>query len=91
MLERIEPGVAAGRIHAAIELTDMTLDPPVAEDYARLRSMALLRADEAPHYKPVPERAEMPHDERDRLRVPAITVFSPGLITRIPQVGSAQA
>ncbi|MGZ4232019.1 MAG: hypothetical protein ACXVVQ_11395 [Solirubrobacteraceae bacterium] len=67
-LERIEPGVAAGRIHAAVELTDMTLDPPVAEDYARLRSMALLRADEAPHYKPVPERAEMPHHERDWLR-----------------------
>jgi hypothetical protein len=67
-LERIEPGVAAGRIHAALELTDMTLDPPVSDDYARLRSMALLRADEAPEYKPVPERDEMPYDERDRLR-----------------------
>ena len=67
-LERIPPGVAAGQIHAAVELTDMTLDPPVAEDYARLRSMSLLRADEAPEYKPVPERAEMPHNERDRLR-----------------------
>ena len=67
-LERIEPGVSAGRIHAAVELTDMTLDPPVAEDYARLRSMALLRADEAPEYEPVPERDEMPYDERGRLR-----------------------
>ena len=67
-LERIAPGVAAGRIHAAVELTDMTLDPPVAEDYARLRSMALLRADEAPEYKPAPERDEMPHEERDGLR-----------------------
>ena len=28
-VERIEPGVAAGRIHAAIELTDMTWDPQV--------------------------------------------------------------
>jgi hypothetical protein len=67
-LERIAPGVAAGRIHAAVELRDMTLDPPVAEDYARLRAIALLRADEAPEYIPVPARAEMPHDERDRLR-----------------------
>lgn len=68
-LERLEPGVAAGRIHAAIDLTDMTLDPPVAEDYARLRALALIRADEAPDYVPVPEgRDEMPHDERERLR-----------------------
>jgi hypothetical protein len=68
-LERLEPGVAAGRIHAAIDLTDMTLDPPVAENYARLRALALIRADEAPNYVPVPEgRDEMPHDERDRLR-----------------------
>lgn len=68
-LERIEPGVAAGRIHAAIDLTDMTLDPPVAEDYARLRALALIRADEAPNYVPVSEqRDEMPHDERDRIR-----------------------
>ncbi len=68
-LERIEPGVAAGRIHAAIDLTDMTLDPPVAEDYAWLRALTLIGADEAPNYAPVPEeRDEMPHDERDRLR-----------------------
>jgi hypothetical protein len=69
MLERLEPGVAAGRIHAAIDLTDMTLDPPVAEDYARLRALALIRADEAPSYVPVPEgRDELPRAERDRLR-----------------------
>ena len=47
----------------------MTLDPPVAEDYARLRALALIRADGAPNYVPVPEeRNEMPHEERDRLR-----------------------
>ncbi len=45
-LERITPGVAAGRIDAAIALTEMTLDPPVADDYARLRALALLRVDE---------------------------------------------
>ena len=67
-LERIAPGVAAGRIAAAIELTEMTLDPPVSDDYARLRALAMLRAGEVSHFVPVPERDEMPHDERDRLR-----------------------
>jgi hypothetical protein len=66
-LERIAPGRAAGRIDAAIELTDMTLDPPVAEEYAPLRAMALLRVDEAPTYVPVPDVSEMAHQERDRL------------------------
>lgn len=67
-LERIAPGAAAGMIHAAIELTDMTLDPPVSEDYARLRALALMRVDETPEYAAVPEREEFPHAERDRLR-----------------------
>ncbi len=67
-LERIAPGVAAGRIAAAIELTEMTLDPPVSDDYARLRALAMLRADEVSHFVAVPERDEMPHEERDRLR-----------------------
>ncbi len=68
MLERIEPGVAAGRIDAAIALTEMTLDPPFADDYARLRALAMLRVGEASNVKPVPERAELPYEERDRLR-----------------------
>ena len=67
-LERIAPGVAAGRIDAAIELTEMTLDPPVSDDYARLRALAMLRVDEVSHFAPVPERDELPHEERDRLR-----------------------
>jgi hypothetical protein len=67
-LERIAPGVAAGRIDAAIELTEMTLDPPVSDDYARLRALAMLRVDEVSHVVAVPERDEMPHEERDRLR-----------------------
>lgn len=67
-LERIAPGVAAGRIDAAIELTEMTLDPPVSDDYARLRALARLRVDEVSHFVPVPERDELPHEERDRLR-----------------------
>jgi hypothetical protein len=67
-LERIAPGVAVGRIDAAIELTEMTLDPPVSDDYARLRGLAMLRVDEVSHVVAVPERDEMPHKERDRLR-----------------------
>jgi hypothetical protein len=67
-LERIPPGVAAGRIDAAIELTEMTLDPPVSDDYARLRALAMLRVDEVSHVVAVPERDEMPREERDRLR-----------------------
>ena len=67
-LERITPGVAAGRIDAAIALTEMTLEPPVADDYARLRGLALLRVDEVSHFEPVPERDEMPSEERDVLR-----------------------
>ncbi|MGO9497702.1 MAG: hypothetical protein ACLQA5_13505 [Solirubrobacteraceae bacterium] len=67
-LERIAPGVAAGRIHAAIELTEMTSDPPVPDDYARLRALAMLRVDEVSNVVAVPERDEMPHEERDRLR-----------------------
>ncbi|MBV8957082.1 MAG: hypothetical protein JO179_23285 [Solirubrobacterales bacterium] len=43
-LERIDPGVAAGLIQAAIARTDMTWDPPVDEDFWTGRALALLRA-----------------------------------------------
>lgn len=66
-LERIKPGIAAGRIHAAMELTDMTWDPPVTEDYVALRALALLRADEAPGYVAAAEAPEVSRAERDRL------------------------
>jgi hypothetical protein len=66
-LERIAPGVAAGRIHAAIELTDMTWDPPVSEDYADLRALALRRADETPGYVVPAESAEISSAARDQL------------------------
>ena len=67
-LEPIAPGVAAGRIYEALELTEMTLDPAVSDDYARLRALAMLRVEEVSHVVPVPERDELPHEERDRLR-----------------------
>lgn len=68
LLERIEPGVAAGLIGEAIKLTDMTWDPPVAEDYWAGRAVALLRADQTPGAVRPEERPEMPEAERDALR-----------------------
>ena len=67
-LERIPPGIAAGRIHAALECTDMTWDPLVSEEYADLRAIALMRADEAPQLVVATDRPEMSGAERDRLR-----------------------
>jgi hypothetical protein len=67
-LEPITPGIAAGQIRAALELTDMTWDPPVADDYAGLRALAIMRADEAPGYVAVSGRPEIPSKKRDRLR-----------------------
>ena len=66
-VDRIVPGVAAGRIHAAIELTDMTLDPPVSDDYSEFRALALRRADETPGQLVPAERSEIPSAARDRL------------------------
>lgn len=67
-LEPIDPAVAAAEIHAAMDLTEMTLDPPVSADYAGLRALAMLRADEAPGGAALKEREEMPAAERDALR-----------------------
>jgi hypothetical protein len=67
-LDAIAPGVAAGRIHAAMELTDTTFGVAVGEDYARLRAVALMRADETRGYVAVGERAEVTQHTRDRLR-----------------------
>ena len=67
-LERIEPGVAAGLIRAAIARTDMTWDPPVHEDFWPGRALALLRADQTPGVVEPPEPAELSSEERDRLR-----------------------
>jgi hypothetical protein len=67
-LERIGPAVAAAEIHAAMDLTEMTLDAPVSEDYAGLRALAMLPADEAPGGAAATEREEMPAEDRDALR-----------------------
>jgi hypothetical protein len=67
-LEEVKPAVAAAQIHAAMALTEMTLEPPVGEDYAALRALALLRAHESPEGPILAERWEMPVAERDALR-----------------------
>lgn len=67
-LEPIDPGVAAGQIYAALELTDMTFAPPVGEDFAGLRALAMMRADETPGLRPASERDAIGPEERDALR-----------------------
>ena len=67
VLEPVAAGVAAGQIHAAIELTDMTLGVDLDEDFADLRAIALMRGDEAWAYEPVDERATLERHARDRL------------------------
>lgn len=67
LIEPLEPGVAAGLISAAIELTDMTWDPPVAEDYWPGRALALLRADQTSHVVPAPEREAPEPAQREAL------------------------
>jgi hypothetical protein len=66
-LEEPGPAEAGARIHAAMELTDMTFDPPVGEHYARLRALALLRADELPRGEVDLDVSEVSAEERDRL------------------------
>lgn len=67
VLEPVAAGVAAGQIHAAIELTDTTLGLDVGEEFADLRTLALTRGDEARDYEPVGERPALEQHARDRL------------------------
>lgn len=66
-IDPIDPAEAGVRIHDAMALTDMTVDPPVGEEYAPLRALALLRADELPGGKVDIEIPEVPREERDRM------------------------
>lgn len=65
--EAIDPVEAGARIHAAMKLTEVTFDPPVGEDYARLRALALVRADELPGSEVDLDLPEVSAKERDRL------------------------
>lgn len=68
VIDAIAEGEAWTRIHRAMELTDMTLDAPVGEDYAPLRAIALLRADELRPAAPGEDlEVEVSAEERDRL------------------------
>lgn len=73
VLEPIGTGEAWVRIDAAMELTDRTLDPPVGEDYASLRAIALLRAAELPGPFPEINEPELTQAERDELRAHFLT------------------
>lgn len=66
ILEPMDVREAGQRIRAAMELTEVTLDPPVSEDYGRLRSLVLLRADEIPFIE-VEGIPEVDAEERERL------------------------
>jgi hypothetical protein len=66
-LDPVEPGQAAAQIRAAIDLTDMTVSPPVSKDYADLRAIALMRAYAVPEGEVVVGRVQVPLSERDRL------------------------
>jgi hypothetical protein len=66
-LTTVTPGVAAGQIHAAIELADMSFGLDVGEKFADLRAVALMRADEARAYEPVAARPTMTQEARDEL------------------------
>jgi hypothetical protein len=68
ILERVEPGVAAGLISEAIRVTDMTWDPLVADDYWGGRAIALLRSDQTTGLVRPEEPEEMPTAEREALR-----------------------
>jgi hypothetical protein len=49
-LENVDPAVAAAEIHAALDLTEMTMDPPVSEDYAGGPAQQFLTAAQALPY-----------------------------------------
>ena len=67
-LEALDPATAAAEALEALALTDMTLDPPVSEEYASLRAMALLRAYEAPANGKLTPPEEIEPAQRDALR-----------------------
>jgi hypothetical protein len=67
-LESIAPATAGAWIREALALTDVTVDPPLSDEYAGLRAMALLRADEVPGNGNPPARPELSSAERDQLR-----------------------
>jgi hypothetical protein len=58
---------AAARIREGLELTDMTLEAPVSEDYWELRALAGARLRSLPQGVGLPEREEVEPEQRQRL------------------------
>ena len=67
VIDPIDPAEACARLNAALDLTDMTLMAPVGEEYASLRALARLRADELPYAMVDVEPPEVAPEERKRL------------------------
>jgi hypothetical protein len=58
---------AAARWMEALEMTDMTLDPPTSEDLDRLRALVMVRLSKLPLGGKVPVPPSMAEEERDQL------------------------
>jgi len=89
VLEAIDEGEAREQIHRAMELTDMTLEAPVGEDYASLRAIALRRADELRSPSPSADSGdELSAGKRDQLLAEFLTSPEGGTIG--PQTDQAE-
>jgi hypothetical protein len=58
---------AAARWTEALEMTDMTLDPPTSEDFDDLRALVMARLSKLPRGRGVPVPSRMSEEERDQL------------------------
>jgi hypothetical protein len=65
--EQVEPALVSARLRAALELTDMTLDPPVSEDYSSLRTLAFNRVAALPEADADTGAPEVTEEERSAL------------------------
>jgi hypothetical protein len=60
---------AAARWAEALELTDMTLDPPTSEDFEGLRALVMARLSKLPRSRGIPAPSTMTDEEREQLLV----------------------
>jgi hypothetical protein len=58
---------AAGRWTEALEMTDMTLDPPTSDDFDILRRLVMARLSKLPPGRGAPVPSQMSEKERDQL------------------------
>jgi hypothetical protein len=58
---------AAALWTGALEMTDMTLDPPTSDDFDDLRALVMARLSKLPRRREVPAPSRMSEEERDQL------------------------